>query len=68
MATTALVLALVGIVVPCLLPIALPFGFIGMAKAGTLGVGRGQAISATIISAILIASWVVIIALVASSN
>jgi eukaryotic-like serine/threonine-protein kinase len=68
MATTALVLALVGIVVPCLLPIALPFGFIGMAKAGTLGVGRGQAISATIISAILLAGWIVIIALVASSN
>ena len=68
MATTALVLALVGIVVPCLLPIALPFGFVGMSKATKLGVGRGQAISATIISAILIAGWAILIALVSNSN
>lgn len=67
-ATTALVLALVGIVVPCLLPIALPFGFAGMSKASKLGTGRGQAISATIVSAILIAGWAVIIALAANSN
>ena len=68
MAVTALVLALVGIVVPCLLPIALPFGFVGLHKSNTLGVGRAQSIAATIIAAILIAGWIVIIALVASSN
>lgn len=68
MAVTALVLALVGIVVPCLLPIALPFGFIGLSKARTVGVGRGQAMAGTIISGILLAGWIVLIIAISNSN
>jgi serine/threonine protein kinase len=68
MAVTALVLALVGIFVPCLLPIALPFGFIGLSKARTSGVGRGQAMAGTIISGVLLTGWIVLILMVSSSN
>lgn len=68
MAVTALVLALVGIAVPCLLPIALPFGFIGLSKANTLGTGRAQAMAGTIIAAVLIAGWIILIAVLATSS
>ncbi len=68
MAVTALVLSLVGIVVPCLLPIALPFGFVGLSKARNTGVGRGQALAATIISGVLLAIWTVLITSVVRSN
>lgn len=68
MAVTALVLALVGIFVPCLLPIALPFGFIGLSKARTIGVGRGQAMAGTIISGLLLTGWIVLILTIASAS
>jgi serine/threonine protein kinase len=62
-AVTALVLALVGIVVPCLTPIALPFGIVGLSRARkTGGVGHGQALAAVIVSSFLLACWVVLVA------
>ncbi len=60
-AVTALVLALVGIVVPCLQPIALIFGFVGLSKAKRSGVGNGQALAATIISGFVILAYVLLI-------
>ena len=69
MAVTALVLALVGIVVPCLLPIALPFGFAGLARARRNGgVGHGQALAGVLVSSILLAGWIVLIVVGVNSS
>ena len=63
-AVTGLVLALVGIIVPCALPVGLVFGIVGLNKGGPAGVGRGQAIAAVIVSAALILFWVILFAAV----
>jgi serine/threonine protein kinase len=69
MAVTALVLALVGIVVPCLLPIALPFGFAGLSRARRSGgIGRGQALAGILVSSILLTGWIVLIVVGVSAS
>jgi len=69
MAITALVLALVGIFVPCLLPLALPFGLVGLSRARKSGgVGHGQALAGVIVSSLLLAGWTLIIVVAVSSN
>ncbi|MGH3416130.1 MAG: protein kinase domain-containing protein [Actinocrinis sp.] len=60
-AVTALVLALVGIVVPCLQPVALVFGFVGLSKSKQTGVGHGQALAATIISGFFVSLYVLLV-------
>lgn len=67
MAVASLVLALVGIIVPCVLVLALVFGLVGLAKARTAGSGRGQAMAGTIISAVLILGWALLISWAAKS-
>ncbi|HEY3871205.1 MAG TPA: protein kinase [Actinocrinis sp.] len=61
-ALTGLILALVGIIVPCALPVGLAFGIVGLNKGGPAGVGRGQAIAAVIVSAVMILFWVILFA------
>ena len=69
MAITALVLALVGIFVPCLVPIALPFGVVGLSRARKSGgVGHGQALAGVIVSSLLMSGWIIVLVLVLGSN
>jgi serine/threonine protein kinase len=67
-AVTGLILALVGIIVPCTLPVGLVFGLVGLNKASQNGVGRGQAIAAVIVSAAMILLYVILIASLNNNN
>ncbi|MBS2962427.1 protein kinase [Actinocrinis puniceicyclus] len=65
-ATAALVLSLVGVVAPCTLLVALPLGIAGLAKARKNGAGHGQALAGTVVSSVLLAGWVALIAAIAA--
>lgn len=66
MATAALVVSLVGIIVPCMVVLGLIFGLIGLSRARETGSGRGQATAATIVSAVLIVGWTTLLVILAN--
>jgi hypothetical protein len=66
MATAALIVSLVGIIVPFMLVLGLIFGLIGLSRSRETGSGRGQSIAATVVSAVFILGWAVIIAILAN--
>ena len=66
MATAALVVSLVGIIVPCMVVLGLIFGLIGLSRSRQTGSGRGQATAATIVSAVLIVAWTAVLLILAN--
>jgi serine/threonine protein kinase len=68
MAVASLVLSLTGIIVPCLLPLGLVFGIIGLGKARTGRPGRGLAMAGAIISTLLTIGWIAFITWAANST
>jgi len=66
MATAALVVSLVGIIVPCMVILGLIFGLIGLSRSRQTGSGRGLATAATIVSAVLILVWTTVLLVLAN--
>lgn len=66
MATAALVVSLVGVIVPCMVVLGLIFGLIGLSRSRQTGSGRGQATTATIVSAVLIVVWTTVLLVLAN--
>jgi serine/threonine protein kinase len=66
MATAALVVSLVGIIVPCMVLLGLVFGLIGLNRSRQTGSGRGQATAAIIVSAVLIVTWTTVLVILAN--
>jgi hypothetical protein len=59
--TAGMVLALVGVLVPCALPVGLVFGLIGLNRSGDGRRPRGQAKAAVVVSAVVGAIWIIVI-------